>query len=114
MIWRLALAGVSFGIHDPIFGLDAGFYVFRLPALEIAHRAALATVLITLVAVALSISRCGVWIGSNSCRLRHSARRHLLGLVALLLVLFGGGYLLANSICCTPSEVSPSDRDSQT
>src|SRR5215213_10971731 len=43
--WRLALAGTSFGIDDPIFGLDAGFYVFRLPALEIAHSAALTTVL---------------------------------------------------------------------
>src|SRR5215211_8686837 len=38
--WRLAIAGTSFDIDDPIFGLDAGFYVFRLPALEIAHRAA--------------------------------------------------------------------------
>ena len=51
--WRLAFAGASFGIKDPIFGKDAGFYVFRLPALEIAHRAALATILITLAAVAL-------------------------------------------------------------
>src|SRR5215213_5059959 len=43
--WRLAIAGTSFGIADPIFGMDAGFYVFRLPALEIVHRAALTIVL---------------------------------------------------------------------
>src|SRR5919112_2189323 len=53
VIWRLAFAGTSFGISDPIFGMDAGFYVFLLPALEIAHQAALSTVLVTVAAVAL-------------------------------------------------------------
>ncbi|HLL49284.1 MAG TPA: UPF0182 family protein, partial [Thermomicrobiales bacterium] len=51
--WRLALTGTSFGISDPIFGMDAGFYVFRLPALQMAHGAALAIMLVTLFAVAL-------------------------------------------------------------
>ncbi len=35
--WRtylLALHGSAFGWRDPVFHLDAGFYVFRLPALE--------------------------------------------------------------------------------
>lgn len=94
--WRLALAGTSFGITDPVFGMDAGFYVFRLPALEIAHGAALTTVLVTLVAVAL------IYLGMRGLdRLDqlHTApqsRRHLLGLAALLLILFGVGYVLAN------------------
>src|SRR5919112_5017757 len=94
--WRLAFAGTSFGINDPIFGMDAGFYVFRLPALEIAHRGALTTVLVTLVAVAL------IYLGMRGLdRLEQiqassHTRRHLLGLGALLLVLFGAGYLLAN------------------
>src|SRR5215218_2103876 len=51
--WRLAFAGTNFGIKDPIFGMDASFYVFRLPAVEIAHRAAVTTTLLTLAAVAL-------------------------------------------------------------
>jgi uncharacterized membrane protein (UPF0182 family) len=94
--WRLALAGTNFGIEDPIFGLDAGFYVFRLPALEIAHRMALATVLVTLGAVAL------IYLGLrgldrlDQLQASPQTRRHLLGLAALLLVLFGAGYLLAN------------------
>jgi uncharacterized membrane protein (UPF0182 family) len=94
--WRLAFAGTSFGIADPVFGMDAGFYVFRLPALEIVHRAALTTVLVTLVAVAL------IYLGMrgldrlDQVRATPRTRRHLLGLAALLLVLFGAGYLLAN------------------
>jgi uncharacterized protein len=96
LTWRLAFAGTSFGVEDPIFGMDAGFYVFRLPALEIAHRAALATVLVTLAAVAL------IYLGMrgldrlDQIQATPQTRRHLLGLAALLLVLFGAGYLLAN------------------
>ena len=79
-----------------VFGMDAGFYVFRLPALEIAHRAALTTALVTLVAVAL------IYLGMrgldrlDQLQATPQTRRHLLGLAALLLVLFGAGYLLAN------------------
>src|SRR5215204_6761354 len=94
--WRLAIAGTSFGIDDPIFGLDAGFYVFRLPALEIAHRAAVATVLVTLAAVALIYVGLGGLDRLDQLQASPRTRRHLLGLAALLLVLFGAGYLLAN------------------
>ena len=34
MIFRLAAARAPFGLTDPQFGLDAGFFVFLLPALE--------------------------------------------------------------------------------
>ncbi len=36
-VFRLAFAGVRFGMTDPQFGRDVGFYVFTLPALEIAQ-----------------------------------------------------------------------------
>src|SRR5687768_8770402 len=94
--WRLALAGTSFGITDPLFGMDAGFYVFRLPALELAHRAALTTVLLTLVAVALIYVSLRGLDRLDQLQASPRTRRHLLGLAALLLVLFGAGYLLAN------------------
>jgi uncharacterized membrane protein (UPF0182 family) len=94
--WRLAFAGTSFGIDDPIFGMDAGFYVFRLPALEIAHRAALTTVLITLAAVALIYLGMAGLDRLDQLQATPRTRRHLLGLAALLLILFGAGYLLAN------------------
>jgi uncharacterized membrane protein (UPF0182 family) len=94
--WRLAFAGNSFGIADPIYGLDAAFYVFRLPALELAHRFAIAAVLVTLAAVAL------IYLGMrgldrlDQLQASPQMRRHLLGLGAILLILFGFGYLIAN------------------
>ena len=94
--WRLALAGNSFGVSDAIFGLDARFYVFLLPALELAHRIALGVTLVTLVAVAL------LYLGQrgldrlDQLQATPQARRHLLTLAALALVLFGVGYLLGN------------------
>jgi len=96
VIWRLAFAGASFGIDDPIFGMDAGFYVFRLPALEIVHRAALTTVLVTLATVALIYLGIGGLDRLDQMEASPRTRRHLLGLASLLLVLFGAGYLLAN------------------
>src|SRR5215211_492812 len=81
--WRLAIAGTSFGIDDPIFGLDAGFYVFRLPALEIAHRAAVATVLVTLIAVALIYLGMSGLDRLDQMRAAPQIRRHLLALAAL-------------------------------
>jgi uncharacterized protein len=96
VVWRLAVAGTSFGVADPVFGMDAGFYVFRLPALEIVHSAALVTVLVTLIAVAL------IYLGMrgldrfDQLRATPQTRRHVLGLAAMLLILFGVGYLLAN------------------
>jgi len=33
-LYRLAVAGGTFGYNDPAFGRDVGFFVFRLPALQ--------------------------------------------------------------------------------
>jgi uncharacterized membrane protein (UPF0182 family) len=94
--WRLAFAGNSFGVSDAIFGLDARFYVFLLPALDLAHRITIGVTLVTLVAVAL------LYLGQrgldqlDQLQATPQARRHLLGLAAFALVLFGAGYLLAN------------------
>src|SRR5919112_1935869 len=96
VIWRLAFAGTTFGVSDPIFGMDAGFYVFRLPAIEIAHQVALTTVLVTLAAVALIYVGLGGLDRLDQLQASPRTRRHLLGLAALLLVLFGARYLLAN------------------
>jgi uncharacterized membrane protein (UPF0182 family) len=96
LTWRLAFAGNSFGVRDPIFGMDAAFYVFRLPALQLVHQAAIATVLLTLVAVAM------IYLGLRGLdrfdRLQAApqTRQHLIALAAALLLLFGLGYLIAN------------------
>jgi len=51
--FRLALAGVPFGIADPQFGLDVGFFVFRLPALMAVNDWITSTLAVTLVITAL-------------------------------------------------------------
>jgi uncharacterized membrane protein (UPF0182 family) len=51
--FRLALAGVPFGIADPQFGLDVGFFVFRLPALMAINEWIVSTLAVTLVVTAL-------------------------------------------------------------
>jgi uncharacterized membrane protein (UPF0182 family) len=95
-MWRLAFAGNSFGVADPIFGVDASFYVFLLPAIELAHQMAIATVIVSIAAVAL------IYLGLRGLdRLDQmgaspQARRHLLILGAVLLLLIGFGYVLAN------------------
>ena len=43
--------GGSFGLSDPLFGVDAGFYVFRLPFYELVQSSLTALAVITLLAV---------------------------------------------------------------
>jgi len=43
--------GGSFGLPDPLFGVDAGFYLFRLPFYELLQSSLTALALITLLAV---------------------------------------------------------------
>lgn len=94
--WRLFAAGRSFGVADPIYNRDAGFYVFRLPALTLVQQGAVAIVLWTLAvvlviyAVALGLERLDL---ANPPR---PVRRHVLGLAAIFLVLVAAGYVLAN------------------
>lgn len=48
--WNTVLSylnGSFFGIADPVFGLDVGFYVFTLPLYSMLHSFALATIAIT-------------------------------------------------------------------
>jgi uncharacterized protein len=43
--------GGSFGVADPVFGANVGFYVFRLPFYELLHNSLTALALVTLFAV---------------------------------------------------------------
>ncbi len=94
--WRMALVGNQFGVADPLYGLDAGFYVFRLPALELAHRGLLATLVVSLAFVLL------LYLGQrgldrmDNIVANPQMRRHLLMLAALCIVVFGLGYLIEN------------------
>jgi len=37
MVFRLAVSGASFGVTDPLFKIDAGFFVFVIPALNVLY-----------------------------------------------------------------------------
>lgn len=92
----LAMRGGDFGVKDPTFKKDVGFYVFRLPILHDLHSFFLELGLVTLAAVAIVYAiRLGVrfrkWGDAPWVALRHLS---ILG--SLLLLLFGAGYLLAN------------------
>jgi len=94
--WLFWLNGRSFGYEDPLFGRDAGFYVFALPALSALHRGALVLLAVTGLTVLLVY---GLRLGLARIDLRAVPLRirfHLLGFVAGLLLLVGLGFLLAN------------------
>ena len=93
MVFRLAVAQSPFGIPDPQFNLDAGFFVFTLPALELLTSWAFQLVLL-LMAAYLTI----VFISSRldfTGEIKAdwwAARRIFWRLGALLMVVTAGSY----------------------
>ncbi len=91
----LFLNPVSFNLPDPQFGMDIGFYIFRLPAFWAAyHWLMFALVVTLLVTVAVYFLYRGVQYGPQSFFISERARKHILLLIALLLAVKAGGYLL--------------------
>jgi len=90
----LALRGGSFGIKDPTFNRDAGFYIFVLPVLRGIETGLLALLIVTILAVGfVYLIRLGVrfrawgdvpWV----------ALRHLSGLISAVLLVIAVRYLL--------------------
>lgn len=97
--WRaamLAVHGESFGVKDPTFHMDAGFYIFRLPLLHDLHSYLMRLGITTLVAVAL------VYLIRLGVRFRRwgdvpwAGLRHVSAIGCFLLLVVAGGYLLRN------------------
>jgi len=92
----LALRGRSFGIEDPTFHRDVGFYIFVLPVMKGVQSGLLLLVGVTTVAVAIVyLVRLGVRIRSLG-DVPWAALRHLSGLVAAILLITAFGYWLRN------------------
>ncbi len=92
----LALRGPSFGVTDPTFNRDVGFYIFRLPVLNGIQSGLLLLVIVTTIAVALVyLIRLGIRFRSWG-DVPWAALRHISGLVAVVLFLLAFGYLLRN------------------
>ena len=96
--WRtvlLGFAGEEFGIADPLFGLDAGFFVFRLPLIERVQSFTLGLVLATAVGIAaLYFTSGALTFDGRRLRLAVQARAHLAVLFALAALIHAAGYRL--------------------
>ncbi|NPV52941.1 MAG: UPF0182 family protein [Firmicutes bacterium] len=90
------LKGASFGVRDPIFGLDIGFYMFRLSFLRYLYEvASFLIVLAAIVCGAIYLVTGGVSIRGLRVNLTGQARYHLLGLVGLGFLVKAWGYRLS-------------------
>jgi hypothetical protein len=93
--WLFALNRQSFGISDPAFGMDVGFYFFVLPVLLRVVATLITLVVLCLIAVSgIYLLRTPMLTGSF--RIPATMRTHLFGLGAVLLVLIGVRYFLNN------------------
>jgi uncharacterized protein len=84
----LLLHGTTVGKKDPVFGLDAGFYMFSLPALHgIVGFASAVLVVCTLAALATAYLYGGIRIVGRDVRVSKSARIQVAVTVAVFLVI---------------------------
>jgi uncharacterized membrane protein (UPF0182 family) len=91
----LFLHATPFNLKDPLFGLDIGFYLFRLPLYFAAYHWLIFALAITLLATAVVYFLYqGIQYGPRGLFLSDKAKRHLLILIAVILFLKAIGYLL--------------------
>ena len=88
--------GGSFGLADPIFAVDLGFYVFRLPWYELLQTILLFVTLVTIVAVGCQYAYFGLFriSGRRTIEIGNRAVQHLSVLLFILAITFGWGYYL--------------------
>lgn len=92
---RLALARVPFGVVDPQFHMDAGFYVFWLPAIE--HISAWANTVVVLAIVFTAVVyflRGGITPWSSKEKFAPHVKAHLSVLLSLFVLLRGVAYVV--------------------
>jgi uncharacterized membrane protein (UPF0182 family) len=89
----LFLNAESFSLKDPLFQHDIGFFVFRLPLLtKVYNWLAFAIVVSVLASSAIYLLYRGIIYGTRGLIFSERARRHLLALAALFLVVKAAGY----------------------
>ena len=88
--------GGSFGIVDPIFRLDLGFYMFRLPWYELLQSSLVIVTVLAIIAVAIQYAYVGFlrFNKTRSIEVTDGAARHLSILFFILAGTFGWGYYL--------------------
>ena len=89
--------GGSFGLSDPLFGTDAGFYVFRLPFYELLQNSLATLTLVTLLAVLVFYAYFGLLRFSRSRPMEGWSAKtapHLSILFFVLVASWGWGFYL--------------------
>ncbi len=93
--WLLFVHAQNFGVRDPQFGKDVGFYVFRLPFLQFIDSWLLVSmVVITIITGIFHYLNGGIRGQRVTPRVRPSVKVHLSVLLAILALLKAAGYLL--------------------
>ncbi len=89
--------GGSFGLSDPLFGVDVGFYLFRLPFYELLQSSLTALALITLLPVLVFYAYFGLLRFSGSGQMEGRSAKavpHLSILFFVLIASWGWGFYL--------------------
>jgi uncharacterized membrane protein (UPF0182 family) len=93
--WLLFTHGGDFGIEDPQFHTDIGFYVFKLPFLSFLSGWLFAALLIVLIVTAVAhYLNGGIRVSSIGQRVTPQVKAHLSVLLGLLALVKAGGYWL--------------------
>ncbi|MGW5671490.1 UPF0182 family membrane protein [Micromonospora sp. NPDC003776] len=93
--WLLFRNGGSFGVKDPEFGVDVGFYVFQLPFWRYLLGVGFTAVVLALLgALAMHYVFGGVRLQGVGDRMTNAARAHLSTLVAVFVLLKAIAYVL--------------------
>ena len=96
--WESALLffnATPFGLNDPVFAQDIGFYIFRLPLLMAVYNWLIVLLTITLVATAAAyVLYRGIQYGPRGVSFSPRAKTHLLALAAAFLLVKAAGYYL--------------------
>ena len=86
---------MPFGLSDPVFGKDVGFYIFRLPLLTAAYHWLMVLLTLTIAGTAAAyVLYRGIQYGPRGLSFSPRAKTHLLSLAAIFLLAKAGGYYL--------------------
>lgn len=94
--WIRFRFGRSFGLKDPLFGTDVGFYVFRLPFCELVQNSLTALTVLTLLMVAIAYGYFGLVQVSRHKQMAMQARplSHLSTLLFFVAASWGWGFYI--------------------
>jgi uncharacterized protein len=94
--WLRFHYGVAYGLADPVFGVDLGFYMFRLPWYELLQSSLVILAVLAILVVASQYVYFGLlrFTGRRTIETVNHAVQHLSILLFILAIAFGWGYYL--------------------